>query len=190
LHWWLSWRYSPPLITLFLVLLDHAHSGEAAEAAAKHAAELLAQGRTLEEEETERAEDAEFEGLPFACFICRKPFVDPVVTRSIILPPFSFLPLSHSTLHHPLSHDATLPIRLFPRCQHYFCEACAIKHYGKDPKCAICSEDTLGIFNTAAELRTEKARRYIARMAARTPLEAAASPEQGKDVQHAKEEVA
>ncbi|XP_063928093.1 E3 ubiquitin-protein ligase RNF113A-like isoform X2 [Zophobas morio] len=34
--------------------------------------------QTVEEPSSEEAEEAE---LPFACFICRKPFIDPVVTR-------------------------------------------------------------------------------------------------------------
>eukprot|EP01080_Neovahlkampfia_damariscottae_P007847 gene7847-12320_t len=58
--------------------------------------------------------------IPFACFICRKRFVDPVVTK----------------------------------CLHYFCEKCALTHYdgGKNTKCAICKEQTFGVFNTAYEI--------------------------------------
>ncbi|GKA96483.1 zinc finger CCCH domain-containing protein 1 [Tanacetum coccineum] len=37
-------------------------------------------GDNDEEDEEEEIEDDE-DGLPFACFICRQPFVDPVVTK-------------------------------------------------------------------------------------------------------------
>ncbi|PKA63598.1 Zinc finger CCCH domain-containing protein 1 [Apostasia shenzhenica] len=57
--------------------------------------------------------------LPFACFICRRPFEDPVVTK----------------------------------CKHYFCEHCALKHHSKNKKCFVCNTPTLGIFNTAHEIR-------------------------------------
>jgi len=57
----------------------------------------------------------EEETLPFACLMCRNPFVDPVVTR----------------------------------CEHYFCESCALGRYAKDTKCFVCNQQTLGVFNTA-----------------------------------------
>ncbi|KAI9483965.1 MAG: hypothetical protein EXX96DRAFT_160236 [Benjaminiella poitrasii] len=38
------------------------------------------------------------------------------------------------------------------RCEHYFCEACAIKHYKKSPKCFACGAPTQGVFNTAKKL--------------------------------------
>lgn len=57
--------------------------------------------------------------LPFACHICRKEFINPVITK----------------------------------CNHYFCEACAIKrHRSAHPKCAICGESTMGIFKPAKDL--------------------------------------
>ncbi|KAJ1668564.1 RNA-splicing factor [Coemansia sp. RSA 1813] len=61
---------------------------------------------------------ARSEELPFACLICRKPFVKPVVTK----------------------------------CHHYFCEACALAHYRKTPKCFACGTATAGAFNRAKEL--------------------------------------
>ncbi|KAL0011842.1 hypothetical protein SO802_006950 [Lithocarpus litseifolius] len=64
-------------------------------------------------------EDDEDDSLPFACFICRQPFVDAVVTK----------------------------------CKHYFCEHCALKHHAKNKKCFVCNKPTLGIFNTAHEIR-------------------------------------
>lgn len=35
------------------------------------------------------------------------------------------------------------------RCGHYFDSACAIKRFGKTPKCAACGAPTGGIFNRA-----------------------------------------
>ncbi|XP_071716957.1 zinc finger CCCH domain-containing protein 1 [Rutidosis leptorrhynchoides] len=71
-----------------------------------------------DDDDQEDIEDDE-DGLPFACFICRRPFVDPVVTK----------------------------------CKHYFCEHCALKHHSKKKKCYVCDQPTLGIFNTAHEIR-------------------------------------
>ncbi|KAF2477380.1 uncharacterized protein BDR25DRAFT_299350 [Lindgomyces ingoldianus] len=39
------------------------------------------------------------------------------------------------------------------KCGHYFCEACALKRYRKDPTCAACSANTNGIFNNARNLQ-------------------------------------
>ncbi|KAK7823978.1 zinc finger ccch domain-containing protein 1 [Quercus suber] len=64
-------------------------------------------------------EDDKDDSLPFACFICRQPFVDAIVTK----------------------------------CKHYFCEHCALKHHAKNKKCFVCNKPTLGIFNTAHEIR-------------------------------------
>ncbi|XP_035547830.1 zinc finger CCCH domain-containing protein 1-like isoform X1 [Juglans regia] len=68
-------------------------------------------------------EEDDEDSLPFACFICRQPFVDPVVTK----------------------------------CKHYFCEHCALKHHAKNKKCFVCNKPTLGIFNTALEIRKRMA---------------------------------
>lgn len=38
------------------------------------------------------------------------------------------------------------------RCGHYFCEACALKRYRKDPGCAACGAGTNGVFNAATRL--------------------------------------
>lgn len=43
-------------------------------------------------------------------------------------------------------------------CGHYFCERCAVDRYSKDPLCAICNKQTMGVFNAA--------RKLIARLAA------------------------
>ena len=39
------------------------------------------------------------------------------------------------------------------KCNHYFCEACALKRYRKDPTCAVCGASTAGTFNVASNLR-------------------------------------
>ncbi|RFU25239.1 hypothetical protein B7463_g11103, partial [Scytalidium lignicola] len=38
------------------------------------------------------------------------------------------------------------------RCGHYFCEACALKRYKKDPTCMACGAGTNGVFNSAKKL--------------------------------------
>ncbi|CAJ1949854.1 unnamed protein product [Sphenostylis stenocarpa] len=82
----------------------------------------LAAGEDAGEEEGANLideDDEDEDSLPFACFICRNPFLDPVVTK----------------------------------CKHYFCEHCALKHHGKNKKCFVCNQPTLGIFNVAHEIR-------------------------------------
>jgi len=38
------------------------------------------------------------------------------------------------------------------RCQHYFCEGCALSNYTKSKRCFICNEQTHGVFNNAKKL--------------------------------------
>ncbi|CAN6566043.1 unnamed protein product [Malus baccata var. baccata] len=83
----------------------------------------LAMGEDDVDESEEDDDDKDDGSLPFACFICRQPFVDPVVTK----------------------------------CNHYFCEHCALKHHSKNKKCFVCDKPTLGIFNTAQEIRKRMA---------------------------------
>lgn len=77
-------------------------------------------GKVLEDEgeSYEIESNKKASNLPYACYICREPFVNPVVTK----------------------------------CQHYFCESCALKQYAKDTKCFVCKAQTSGIFNTAADI--------------------------------------
>ncbi|KAL1655728.1 RNA-splicing factor [Didymella pomorum] len=42
---------------------------------------------------------------------------------------------------------------IITKCGHYFCEACALKRYRKDPTCAQCSAKTYGVFNGAKNLQ-------------------------------------
>ena len=39
------------------------------------------------------------------------------------------------------------------KCGHYFCEACALKRYKKNPACATCAAGTGGVFNGAKGLQ-------------------------------------
>lgn len=39
------------------------------------------------------------------------------------------------------------------KCGHYFCEACALQRYRKNPACAACGAGTGGVFNGAKGLR-------------------------------------
>ncbi|KAI8714898.1 Pre-mRNA-splicing factor CWC24 [Fusarium sp. LHS14.1] len=38
------------------------------------------------------------------------------------------------------------------QCGHYFCEACALQRYRKDPSCRSCGAATMGVFNAASRL--------------------------------------
>jgi RING finger protein 113A len=42
---------------------------------------------------------------------------------------------------------------IITKCGHYFCEACALKRYRKDPTCANCAAKTYGVFNGARNLQ-------------------------------------
>ncbi|KAJ2805348.1 RNA-splicing factor [Coemansia helicoidea] len=43
------------------------------------------------------------------------------------------------------------------RCQHYFCEACALARYRKSPKCFACGAATAGVFKKAKNLAAKEA---------------------------------
>ena len=38
------------------------------------------------------------------------------------------------------------------RCEHYFCQKCAMQRYRRDPTCAACGAGTNGVFNVAKQL--------------------------------------
>lgn len=42
---------------------------------------------------------------------------------------------------------------IITKCGHYFCEACALQRYRKNPSCAACGAGTGGVFNGAKNLR-------------------------------------
>jgi len=39
------------------------------------------------------------------------------------------------------------------KCEHYFCESCALKHASKTKRCHVCAENTYGIFNKATAIQ-------------------------------------
>jgi len=41
------------------------------------------------------------------------------------------------------------------KCNHYFCEGCALAHYKTSRRCSLCNEQTFGQFNTAHKLVTK-----------------------------------
>jgi RING finger protein 113A len=64
------------------------------------------------------------------------------------------------------------------KCGHFFCEACALKRYRKDPSCAACKASTNGVFNVAKKLnRLLDRKRERAREKGEDP-----DAETGKDV--------
>ena len=42
---------------------------------------------------------------------------------------------------------------IITKCGHYFCEACALQRYRRNPSCAACGAGTGGVFNGAKNLR-------------------------------------
>ena len=42
---------------------------------------------------------------------------------------------------------------IITKCGHYFCEACALQRYRKNPSCAACGAGTGGVFNGAKNLK-------------------------------------
>lgn len=48
-------------------------------------------------------------------------------------------------------HATSRPV--MSRCEHYFCEACALKHAAKTKRCFVCAENTGGIFNSARAIQ-------------------------------------
>jgi RING finger protein 113A len=38
------------------------------------------------------------------------------------------------------------------KCNHYFCEKCALERYKKTTRCFVCSAQTNGVFNPARKL--------------------------------------
>lgn len=43
---------------------------------------------------------------------------------------------------------------IITKCGHYFCEACALQRYRKNPSCAACGAGTGGVFNVAKKLNS------------------------------------
>ncbi|NXK59729.1 R113A protein, partial [Sylvietta virens] len=80
--------------------------------------------------------------------------------------------LSSNEIYKVSSDEEDVPFKCFicrgsfkspvvTKCRHYFCESCALQHYGKSQRCYICDRHTNGFFNPAKELlaKLEKHRR-------------------------------
>ena len=50
-------------------------------------------------------------------------------------------------------HARSAPV--VTKCEHYFCEACALKHAQKTKRCFVCAENTGGIFNRSKALQAK-----------------------------------
>jgi len=50
-------------------------------------------------------------------------------------------------------HPASRPV--VTKCEHYFCEACALRHFQKTRRCYVCAEQTAGIFNIAKAIQAK-----------------------------------
>ena len=48
-------------------------------------------------------------------------------------------------------HAGSHPVQT--KCEHYFCERCAIEHFQKSRRCFACSEQTGGVFNKAKAIQ-------------------------------------
>ena len=55
------------------------------------------------------------------------------------------------------------------KCQHYFCEACALRHFQRSRRCFVCGEQTGGIFNRAKLLQEKIDARIAAEEAEAAP---------------------
>jgi len=47
------------------------------------------------------------------------------------------------------------------RCEHYFCESCALQHAAKTKRCFVCAENTGGIFNASKALQEKIERQRV-----------------------------
>ncbi|RAL10150.1 U2-type spliceosomal complex subunit CWC24 [Aspergillus homomorphus CBS 101889] len=69
------------------------------------------------------------------------------------------------------------------KCGHYFCEACALKRYRKDPSCAACGAATNGVFNSSKKLK-----RLLERKAEKQALRRKEAEENGEVLSEDEEE--
>ncbi|KAF2875317.1 hypothetical protein BDV95DRAFT_564806 [Massariosphaeria phaeospora] len=68
---------------------------------------------------------------------------------------------------------------IITKCGHYFCEACAMQRYQKDPTCAVCHAKTQGVFNAARNLQKLLDKKQ--KVEDKKIAEAKAAEEDGKD---------
>ncbi|VVB06876.1 unnamed protein product [Arabis nemorensis] len=57
------------------------------------------------------------------------------------------LPLTCSICNQPFLNPVVT------KCQHYFCETCGFKHDMENDKCFVCNQPTLGVYDTAMEIK-------------------------------------
>ena len=57
-------------------------------------------------------------------------------------------------------HAGSAPVQT--KCEHFFCERCAIEHFQKSRRCFACSEQTGGIFNKAKAIQEKIDRLKVA----------------------------
>ena len=134
---------------------------------------------SAEEENWEIHSSDEEDEYPFACHICRNEFTNPVVTKYYYPSLYQQKKVLHTLAHSQQScthtHTHTLSLSQVPhtrrivvrecrcirayvgiheinRCGHYFCEKCALARHQKSKKCAICGENTMGLFSIAKKL--------------------------------------
>ncbi|KAF9425674.1 hypothetical protein BGZ76_003122 [Entomortierella beljakovae] len=72
------------------------------------------------------------------------------------------------------------------KCNHYFCEKCALQRYRKSPKCAACQAPTGGLFNTVSKDFLKKVAERKAKIedAARRRAEDESANGGGADIQN------
>ncbi|CAI5711230.1 unnamed protein product [Peronospora destructor] len=49
-------------------------------------------------------------------------------------------------------------------CSHFFCEACALKHFKKSSRCFNCKKQTNGVFNAAEKHRVKEREQHVGAM--------------------------
>ena len=84
------------------------------------------------------------------------------------------------------------------KCEHYFCERCALQHAARTKRCHVCAENTGGIFNKAtaiqekidARTRAEEAEKELAAMATGDGDDGTALDQARRLVEKAREETA
>jgi len=61
-------------------------------------------------------------------------------------------------------HKGSRPV--VTKCEHYFCEKCALGHFKQTRRCYVCAEQTGGIFNHAKNIQAKVDARAEAQAAA------------------------
>lgn len=64
------------------------------------------------------------------------------------------------------------------KCNHYFCEKCALERYKKNSKCFVCNTQTYGVFNPAKEIIKKMKEREAAMASDEEPENEQETPEE------------